>query len=170
MSFYIHGCNWSYEVVFALPRKLWELSKFQLSIFRFINYLIRKKQRCLNTNTLGIVIHQLEYPTQVVSTIKSITDVVPVCQCSTLSTPLLEKLGWFGLAYPSRYATQRMIFPTANHRWKNDTGRKITFYSSFHCTCRKSKSLPLSITTESISCIGRFSSIFNNSFFHRKRC
>ena len=60
-------------------------------------------QRCLNTNTLRIVIHQSGYPTEDVSAINSITDVVPACRCFTRSTPLFEKLRWFGLAYPSRY-------------------------------------------------------------------
>ena len=35
---------------------------------------------------------------------QTIIDVVPACQCSTLSTTLFEKLRRFGLAYPSRYA------------------------------------------------------------------
>ena len=36
---------------------------------------------------------------------QTIIDVVPACQCSTISTTLFEKLTWFGLANPSRYAT-----------------------------------------------------------------
>ena len=43
---------------------------------------------------------------------QTITDVVPACQCSTLSTTLFEKLRCFGLAYPFRYATPRWIRQT----------------------------------------------------------
>ena len=68
-----------------------------------------QEQRCLNTNALGIVIHQSGYPRQDVSAIESITDVVPACQCSTLSTPTFEKLRWFGLTYPSRSGVARWI-------------------------------------------------------------
>ena len=38
---------------------------------------------------------------------QTIIDVVPACQYSTISTTLFEKLRWFGLAYPFRYATPR---------------------------------------------------------------
>jgi len=49
-------------------------------------------QRCLNTNALGIVIHQSGYPTRDVFSIKSITDVVLACQYSIFSSTPTKKI------------------------------------------------------------------------------
>ena len=40
---------------------------------------------------------------------QTITDIVPACQCSTLSTTIFEKLRWFGLAYRDGYARPNSI-------------------------------------------------------------
>ena len=60
-------------------------------------------QRCLNTNTLGIVIYQSRYSTRRVSNIKSIADAVFAWQYATFSIfYVLDKITSNRLNFPER--------------------------------------------------------------------
>ena len=72
------------------------IDRSMMSMFLILNAEKRQRfrnyQRCLNTNTLGIVIHQSRYTALVVSRIISITDVSYATQYSIRK----KKLKWFG--------------------------------------------------------------------------